>query len=140
MRVDRLDQQPDLLPRQRVGGIAQILHQHLVQFGRVGVRRRHADQAIDLTAVERRRIVDGAMHAVAEFVDPVRQDRDAALAGAPIAGGKVVQHLRQPVLLQLLAQRRLFEIVGEEIFDPGEARGLGRAQSDRGTASRRIAW
>jgi hypothetical protein len=33
--VDRLDQEPDLFPRERGRGIPQILHQHFVQFDRI---------------------------------------------------------------------------------------------------------
>ena len=43
--------------------------------------RRDAGETIELAAVERLRVVDGARHAVAELVDTVRQDGDAAPAG-----------------------------------------------------------
>src|SRR5438552_1673079 len=51
--------------------------------------------------------------AIAKLLDPVGQDGDAALAGSPVAGGKIMQHLRQPVLVQLLAQLGLVEIIRE---------------------------
>ena len=39
------------------------------------------------------------------------QDGDAALAGSPVARRKIVQHLGQPMLVQLLAQLGLVEII-----------------------------
>jgi hypothetical protein len=60
-----------------------------------------------------------------ELRHPVGQDRDAALAGAPVARRQIVQDLGQTVLGQLLGQLVLVVSVGEEILDPGEA-GLGR--------------
>ncbi len=69
------------------------------------------------------------MYAVAEFRDPVGQDGDAALAGRPVAGRQVVQHLRQLMLLQLLGELRLAEIVGKEVFDAAKAGGLCRSKA-----------
>ncbi len=104
-----------------------------MQLEHVGVGRRDSGETIHLPAVERPRIVDGAVHAVAEFLDPVGQDRDAALAGRPVAGRQIVQHLHQVMLLQLLAQLGLVEIVGEEIFDAAKTRGArgGKAVDER---------
>ena len=41
------------------------------------------------------------------------QDGDATLARRPVTGRKIVQHLRQAVLVQLLAQLGLVEIIRE---------------------------
>ena len=117
-RVDRLDQKLDPLPGERVRGEAQIADQHLVQLDPIGAVRRDADQAVELTAIERLGVVDGARDAVAKLLDPVGQDGDAALAGRPVAGGKIVQHLGQPVLVQLLAQLGLVEIIRETDIRP----------------------
>jgi hypothetical protein len=40
-----------------------------------------------------------------------------------------VQHLHQAVLGQLFAQLRLFEIIGEEIFDAAKACGARRSET-----------
>ena len=128
-RVDRLDQKLDPLPGERIRGEAQIADQHLVEIDRVRAVRRDADEAVELTAIERLGVVDGARDAVAKLLDPVGQDGDAALARRPIAGGQIVQHLRQPVLVQLLAQLGLVEIIREQIFHPAEARSLGGGEA-----------
>jgi len=46
-----------------------------------------------------------------------------------------VQDLRKSVLLQLIAQRRLFEIVGKQIFHAAEAGSLGRGKRSRNGSS-----
>ena len=40
-----------------------------------------------------------------------------------------MQHLRQPVLVQLLAQLGLVEIIREQIFHPAESCGLGGGEA-----------
>src|SRR3982075_1606372 len=55
-RVDRLDQQANPFPRQRGRRKSKVLQKHLVEFEQVRVRRRDADQAIHLMAVETRRL------------------------------------------------------------------------------------
>ena len=139
-RVDRLDQQPDPLPGERIRREAQIADQHLVELGCIGAIGRDADEAVELTAIERLGVIDGARDAVAKLVDPVRQNGDAALAGRPIARGKIVQHLGQSVLVQLLAQLGLVEIIGKQIFDPAEAGGLGGGEAIEERHARRTAW
>ena len=57
------------------------------------------------------------------------QDRDAPLTRRPVAGGKIMQHLRQPMLMQLLAQLGLVEIIGKQIFHPAETGGLGGGEA-----------
>ncbi len=91
----------------------QISDQHLVQIDPVRAVGRNADQAVELAAIERPGVVDGAGDAVAKLLDPIGQDGDAALAGRPIARGKIVQHLGQAVPVQLLAQLGLVEIIRE---------------------------
>src|SRR5207245_8580429 len=84
-RVDRLDQEPDPFPAERIRREAQVAYQHLVQIDPAHAVRRNADQAVELTAVEPLGVVDGPRAAVAKLVDPVGQDGDAALDGSPIA-------------------------------------------------------
>ena len=103
---------------------AQIGHENLMQLGRIGIGRRDADEAIQLPTIQRLRIIDGAGHAVAKFNDPIPQDRDAPLAGGPVAGRKIMQHLSQTIARQLLAQHRLVAVIGKEILHCGEAGGL----------------
>ena len=80
-------------------------------------------------AVECRRIIDGAQDAVAKFIHPIRENGDPTLAGSPIARREIVQYLRKSMLLQLLAQRRLFEIVRKQRFHSAEAGSLGRGEA-----------
>src|SRR5665213_571302 len=127
--VDRLDQKPNTLAGKGVRRESQIPQQHFIQFKTVCVDGRDADQAIELTAIQGFGVIDGTPHAIAEFVDPIRKDGEAPLAGAPIARGEIVQDLGQSMLLQLLAQHRLFEIIGEQIFHAAEAGGLGRGET-----------
>ena len=94
---------------QCVRGEAEVFNKHLAKLRRIGVGGRNADEAIHLAAIERLGVVDGAHDAVAEFVDPIGQYRDAPFARRPIARGQIVQHLCQPVLLQSLAQHGLFD-------------------------------
>jgi hypothetical protein len=112
-RIDRLDQEPDPLPGKRIGREAQIADQHLVEFGCIGAIGRDADEAVQLTAIERFGVIDGACDAIAKLLNPVGQNGNAALTCTPIARGKVVQHLGQSMLVQLLAQLGLVEIIRE---------------------------
>src|SRR6266540_3374781 len=57
-RVDRLDQKLDPFPGERVRGEAQISDQPLVQLDRIRAVRRDADQAVELTAIERLGVID----------------------------------------------------------------------------------
>ena len=139
-RVDRLDQKLDPFLGERVRGEAQIARPAPRSDRSVRAIRRDADQAVELAAIERLGVVDGARDAVAKLLHPVGQDGDAALAGRPVAGGKIVQHLRQPVLVQLLAQLGLVEIIREQIFDAAEARGLGGGEAIEERLLRRTAW
>ena len=116
-------------PAQGSRGEPQVLQQHLVHLKHISIRRRDTDETIHLMAVQRRRIVDGAQDAVAKFIYPIRENSDPTLAGRPIASWKVVQDLRKSVLLQLLTQRRLFEIVGKQIFHAAEPGSLGRGKA-----------
>ena len=88
----------------QAGGVPQdkveIAEKRLAQPVRVGALRRDAGETVDLAAVQGAGIVDGAEDALAEFLHTVGHDRDAALAGAPIAGGEIVQYLRQPDVIQ----------------------------------------
>ena len=59
--------------------------------------------------------------AVLELGGPVGMARDAALARAPVAGGQVVQDLRQAVLVELPPDVVRIVLVGKEVFDAREA-------------------
>ena len=84
--IDRLDQQADPLAFQRVRGKPQVRHQHLVQLEHLRIGWCDPDQTIELPAIKRLGVIDSVHHAVAKFVDTIRQNGDAALAGHPIAG------------------------------------------------------
>ena len=96
--VDRLDQQLDAGVLQLVGGEAQVVDERRA----AAFSGRHAGGAMparQLSCLQPSalRVVDGLADAVLEFADAVRVAGDAALAGGPVAGGQVVQHLRQAV-------------------------------------------
>src|SRR6266404_503637 len=128
-RVDRLNQQANIFLRKRICSEPQILPKHLVQLKHICTGRRDTDETIHLTAIESLCIIDGAEHAIAEFIDPIRENRDSPLAGPPITRREVVQYLRKSMLQQLLAQQVLFKIIGEQIFDAAEAGSFGRGEA-----------
>ena len=59
--------------------------------------------------------------AVLELGDAVGMRRDAALARAPVAGGQVVQDLRQAVLVEPPPDVVRLVLVGKEVFHAREA-------------------
>jgi hypothetical protein len=63
---------------------------------------------------------------LAKLVHTIGQARNAALAGVPIAGGQVVQHELQAVVVKALLDVGGGKRVGKQKLDGGEAR-LGRA-------------
>ncbi len=90
--VDRLDQQTDAVGAKLPGGVTQVADQGGAQHGGVGACRGLARQTVDLGDAQRSGVFDGAGHALAEFIHPVGQAGDAALARIPVARGQVVQH------------------------------------------------
>ncbi len=90
--VDRFDQQTDILPRQSVGGVAQVLLHPFVGGVAADGGIRIADQAVDAIAAQRLRILDRAPDAVAELRFAPRQAGDAPFARRPVAGRQVEQH------------------------------------------------
>ena len=67
---------------------------------------------------------------------PVGKDGDASLARRPFARREVVQHLRQAMLLQPLAQVGLLEFIGKQVFHAAEAGSLdGGKAIDEGKLS-----
>src|ERR1700738_1583790 len=65
--VDRFDQQLDALICENVSGETEIFNKYAKKFCRIGVSGCYTNQAIELAAVERLRIIDGALHSIAEF-------------------------------------------------------------------------
>src|SRR5438067_8155647 len=89
--------------------------------------RRNPGETIELRTVERLCIFDRAFDAFAKLGLASRNACDAALALGPIACGKIVQYLREPVLLQTVRELAGAIRIGKQVFDALEAgvfRGL----------------
>ena len=65
--------------------------------------RRETDEAVHLRAAERLRVVNRKANAVLELACPIGQTGNASLAGVPVPGGQVMEHLGQPVLMSASA-------------------------------------
>ena len=63
----------------------------------VNALRHDARKAIDLSAAQRLRIIDGLADAILELGNAIRMAGDAALAGVPIARGQVEENLGETV-------------------------------------------
>ena len=122
--VDRFDQEPDAGGLELAGGEFQVFDKRLAQLIRFGVLRRDPGQAIDLLAPERGGIVDGLADAVLEFTDACRLAGIAAVAGAPVTRGQVMQDLGQLERLEFVRQLILVVGIGKQVFDAAES-GLG---------------
>lgn len=66
--------------------------------------------------------MDGAVDAFAEFIDPIRQNCDTALALVPIACRQVMQDLRQLLRFKPLREFIGGECIGKQVLHAGEAR------------------
>src|SRR6202022_4910016 len=119
----------NIFPREDICSESQILQKHLVQLKHICTGRRDTDETIHLTAIESLCIIDGAQDAIAEFIHPIRENRDSSLACSPIAGRQVVQHLCKSMPLQFFAQHGFFEVIGEQIFHAAEAGSFGRGEA-----------
>src|ERR1700751_5437931 len=102
-RVDGLDQQPDAFARQNVRRESQVVYQRFVELERIGITGSKPRETIELPAIERFRIIDGAPDAVPEFINPIREDSYPAMPRSPVSGRQVMQDLDQSMLLQLFA-------------------------------------
>ena len=63
----------------------------------VNALRHDTRKAIDLSAAQRLRIIDGLADAILELGNAIRMAGDAALAGVPIARGQVEENLGETV-------------------------------------------
>ncbi len=133
-RVARLGKQRQSGSLQLARGVAQIFHQRLLGFF---VRQRlgpDTGQRIQPRAAGRLRILDGAVHAFAEFVRALRLAGDAAVALGRVARRQVVQHhFDAGGLCALRDLLRAAERIRELVFDVTEAgfRGGGEALGKR---------
>ena len=97
--VDRLDQQPDA--RRAAAGPPRSAGWRRTSRAAPSASTPGGampDEAIDLRAAERLRVVDRLADAVLEFADPIGEAGDPALAFRPVAGRQIVQHLHERVL------------------------------------------
>ena len=98
-------------------------------LGRIASRRCDAGETIDLRALQGGCILDRLADAVLKFADAIGQAGDAALALGPIAGGQVMQHLREPIRRGSSASVLLGVGIGEQVFDAVEACVLRRLET-----------
>ena len=99
------------------------------ELDRVRAVGRDAGQAVDLAAIERLGVVD--RRATPSRNSSTRSGRQA-MPRSPAAqspAGRLCSTCVRPCWLQLLAQLGLVEIIGEQIFDAAEARGLGGGEA-----------
>ena len=87
--------------------------------------RRETDEAVHLRAAERLRVVNRKANAVLELACPIGQTGNASLAGVPVPGGQVMEHLGQPVLMKRVRKLLLPERVREHELDAVEAVSAG---------------
>src|ERR1700737_2142197 len=121
-RVDGLDEELDSLRAERAGGEAQIVDKGRVDALGIGVRAGNAGEAVELGAPERLCVLDGLAHSIAELAHAIRQAGDAALSFGPVAGGQVVEHLREARRGELLCEELPVVGVWEEVLhglEPG---------------------
>ena len=133
--VDRFDQQADAGRFELRRGALKIPDERGAHVGRVGAGRRHAGEAIELRAAERRGVVNRAIDAFVEFPHPIRMTGNPAFAGLPVPGRQVVQHLREPVVGERLLERGLVVFVREQNSTPLNP-ACAAAETARGTAAR----
>ena len=128
-RIDRLDQHLAPLGRRLRCGPGQVGLVDLEQCGTRQVGRGDAGHHMDARAVQRPGIGQRGGQAGAELGLAAGQTGQAALAGLPVARGRVEQHLLQAVGLQPRGDLLGREGVGEQKFDTLEAvrRGGGEA-------------
>src|SRR5450830_1351312 len=127
--VDRFDHETNLLSRQARGRKAQVFHHAGVGLVFRDRGRLDAHQAVQLPDAQRLGIGDGLAHAVLEFALARRVAGDAPLAPFPVAGGEIVQHQLQAVLVELLGDAACFEGVWEQEFHALEAGPGGFAEA-----------
>ena len=111
---------------------AKIVNDGLTHAVRIDALRRETDEAVHLRAAERLRVVNRKANAVLELAYPIGQTGDAPLAGVPVPGGQVMEHLGQPVLMKRVRKLLLPERVREHELDAVEAVG-SRAAAKRST-------
>ena len=102
-RIDGLNQQSDAFARQNLRRESQVVNQRFVELERISISGCKPRETIELPAIERLRIVDGAPDAVPEFINPIREDSYPAIPRSPVSGRQVMQDLDQSMLLQLFA-------------------------------------
>jgi len=128
-RVDRLDQQVQSALLEFLRCVAQILDKRPSQRRTVHTGRSLARKTVELRHAQRARVSDGTAHASSEFVDAVRQARDAALTGIPVAPWQVVKRQGQPVGIEAAADFLDGPGVREQELDGLEAGLRGQLES-----------
>jgi hypothetical protein len=101
---------------------AQVVDHRRVSAAGIDAWAWNADEAVQLRHFEDLGIVDRTADTFLELADAIRQAGNAAFAGFPVAGGQVVQHELQTVLLQALGQISDVVRIREQEFDGVKAR------------------
>jgi hypothetical protein len=123
--VDGLQQDGDAVGRGQPCGVAHVGDVGGAQGFVAGACGLEAGHHVDARAAQRPGIGDGTVHALGKFRLAAGNAGQAALAGIPVAGRGVEQHLLQAVVLQAPGQWLGGEVVGEQVFDGLEAVARG---------------
>ena len=89
----------------------------------VGSGGEQAGHAVDLRRTHRQGEFDGFGHALAELLLTPRQRSDTALAGRPVAGRQIEQHLLDVRRLEPLGYIMRRPVIGKEVLDALEPGG-----------------
>jgi hypothetical protein len=104
-----------------VGGPAQVVEVHGLHRFALQAFGHEAGHDVDARAVERHGVVDGLGDAFAKLGVAPGQAGQPALAGVPVAGRSVEQHLLQAVVRQPRQDLVLREVVGKQVLHGLEA-------------------
>ena len=121
-RIDRLDQQRDVLLGREIGRLHEIADEDGLAGGPL-LRRELARQHMDLPPADRDHIVERLPEQDREFSLAARHAGEPELTGLHIAGRRVEAEHGQAVLFELRLHRARGVVVGKLQLDRGEARG-----------------
>jgi len=114
--VERFNQQLQAQAAGFGGGVAQVVDVGLAGHVSGGARGQHTGHAVPALHAQHGGVGGGLGDAGAEVGLAPRQAGQAPFASGPVAGGQVVQHQLQLVLLQLVGNVVRAVVVGEEAF------------------------
>ena len=126
-RIERLDQQHDILLRREVGGACEIGHEH--PLGRRALLgRHHPGHGVDRRAVDRDDVVERLLEDLCELAFAPGHGAQPAFP-AILPRLRVDAELHEAVALELGTDRRRRDLVGKLQLDGLEAGRLGGAET-----------